>query len=82
MAKRPRGWDKQAVNGIAKKHYGGLAEMFDAHGWYKLDRTFGQIAPSHVKATYGSVAAFERAHENGLAGNGLVDPMAAINSDG
>lgn len=78
---RTPGWDKQAVNGIAADEYGGLEAMFEAHGWEKGDRTFGQIAPSRVKATYGSVEAFVRAHEAGRAGNAVLDPLAAIRSD-
>lgn len=79
---RQPGWDKQAVNGIAADQYGGLAEMFAAHGWVKNDNnTYGQVAPSRVTATYGSVDAFVRAHENGRAGNALLDPLAAVNAD-
>lgn len=79
--RRQPGWDKQAVNGIAAAEYGGLEEMFAAHGWKKGDNTYGQVAPSRVKATYGSVDAFVRAHENGRAGNALLDPTVAITSD-
>lgn len=79
---RQPGWDKQAVNGIARAEYGGLAEMFAAHGWVKNDNnTYGQVAPSRVTVTYGSVAAFVRAHENGRAGNALLDPLAAVDAD-
>ncbi len=82
MNDRPRrpGWDKQAVNGIAIDEYGGLKEMFAAHGWSKGSNTYGQVAPSRVKATYGSVDSFVRAHENGRAGNALLDPRVAIAS--
>ncbi len=80
VARRP-GWDKQAVNQIAADEYGGLEAMFAAHGWDKGDRTFGQIAPSRVKATYGGVEAFVQAHENGRGGNALLNPLAAISSE-
>lgn len=80
-AARKPGWDKQAVNGIAADQYGDLEAMFDAHGWLRGDRTFGQIAPSRVKDTYGSVEAFVRAHEDGRGGNAMLDPMAAIRSE-
>lgn len=78
---RHRGWDKQAVNGIAADLYGGLAEMFAAHGWSKGDRTYGQIAPKLAKQTYGSVESFARSHEGGLADNLILSPMAALDSD-
>ncbi|NVD46137.1 hypothetical protein [Qipengyuania atrilutea] len=78
---RQPGWDKQAVNEIAASQYGSLKNMFDAHGWDKADRTFGQIAPSRVKETYGGVEAFVKAHEDGRAGNPMLDPLVAIRSD-
>ncbi|MBI1392923.1 MAG: hypothetical protein GC152_09305 [Alphaproteobacteria bacterium] len=61
-AKRQPGWDKQAVNGIAKSHYGSLEAMFEAHGWDKGDKTFGQIAPTLVVKEYGSIESFVTEH--------------------
>ncbi|MFN3817378.1 hypothetical protein [Blastomonas sp.] len=78
---RGPGWDKQAVNRIAKDHYGSLDKMFQAHGWTLDGRVISQIAPTKVVQTYGSIAAFERAHENGLAGNAMLNPVAAIESE-
>jgi len=76
---RQRGWDKQTVNQIARDEYGGLDEMFEAHGWAKpSDRTRGQIAPTMVVQTYGSVENFERAHQDGINGNPFVNPLATI----
>ena len=75
---RSPGWDKAAVNGIAKKDYGSLQQMFEAHGWAKDGRTYGQIAPTRVVSVYGSVEAFVSAHENGVSGNSLQHPYAAI----
>lgn len=60
--KREPGWDKKAVNGIAKSHYGDLEAMFDAHGWDKGDKTVGQIAPTLVVSTYGSIEKFVSEH--------------------
>lgn len=80
-AGRHRGWDKQAVNGIAADLYGGLEAMFEAHGWDKGDRTYGQIAPKRVKVTYGGVEAFVRAHEHGRARNLILNPFAALDTD-
>jgi len=79
--KRPPGWDKQAVNRIANEQYGDLEAMFEAHGWVKGNKTFGQIAPTWVVQTYGSVEAFVEAHDNGLEKNALHNPFAAIESD-
>lgn len=75
------GWDKQVVNRIAKDQYGGLAEMFEAHGWTTDGRVISQIAPTKAMQTYGSVEAFERAHMFGRSGNALLDPQAAIMRD-
>ncbi|MBW4331388.1 hypothetical protein KY084_10945 [Stakelama sp. CBK3Z-3] len=59
---RAPGWDKQAINSIAARDYGGLERMFEAHDWDAGGRLYGQIAPSRVVEIYGSVAAFEAAH--------------------
>ena len=56
---RKPGWDKRAVNDIAKRHYGSLEAMFKAHDWSTDGKTFGQIAPTRVVETYGSVREFE-----------------------
>lgn len=78
---RGPGWDKKAVNRIAKEHYGSLHGMFDAHGWDAGGRTISQVAPTFVVQSYGSVDAFLKAHENDLAQSALVDPFAAVESD-
>jgi hypothetical protein len=78
---RGPGWDKQVVNRIAREAYGGLAEMFAAHGWDAGDHSVSQVAPTRIVGTYGSVAAFEKAHAQGRELNALLDPTAAIRSD-
>lgn len=78
---RGPGWDKKAVNRIAKDHYGSLDQMFQAHGWSLDGRVISQIAPTKVVQTYGSIAAFERAHENGADGNAMLHPIAAIEGE-
>lgn len=52
--------------------------MFAAHGWSADGRVVSQVAPTHVKKTYGSVAAFEKCHDHGVEGNALLDPRVAI----
>lgn len=78
---RKRGWDKKAINRIASEEYGGLPEMFELHGWATDGKTFGQIAPTRVVESYGSVAAFENAHVGGRNCNPLFNPLAAIKAD-
>jgi hypothetical protein len=78
---RQPGWDKQAINQIARDLYDGLDGMFEAHGWTTDGRVISQIAPTKVVQTYGSVDSFVRAHEGGVAGNAMLDPKAAILSD-
>lgn len=77
---RSPGWDKRAVNRIATEQYGGLQEMFDRHGWTTDGRVISQIAPTRIVGTYGSIAAFERSHANGLEGNFLLNPLAGLHS--
>ncbi|MCR9195539.1 MAG: GIY-YIG nuclease family protein [Hyphomonas sp.] len=73
---RGPGWDKRAVNGIAKSHYGGLEAMFDAHGWQTGEKAYGQIAPTRVVQSYGSVEKFVEAHPQLQ----VMSPRAAIQS--
>lgn len=78
---RAPGWDKQAVNQIARDEYGGLDAMFEAHGWITDGRVISQIAPTKVVETYGSIDSFARAHKDGRALNPLVDIQAAFETD-
>lgn len=78
---RAPGWDKRAISRIAAEAYGGLSQMFIAHSWVTGDRSVSQVAPTRVVQTYGSVEAFVRSHERGLAGNALLDPRIAVISD-
>ena len=78
---RKPGWDKKAVNRIAREEYDGLARMFEKHGWAKGDKTYGQIAPTRVVETYGSVDSFVRAHKNGIVKNSVFNPMSAIQAN-
>jgi len=75
---RKPGWDKKAINKIGTDYYGDLESMFDAHGWETNGKTFGQIAPTRVVETYGSVEVFVSAHELGKAGKLFLNPLAAI----
>jgi hypothetical protein len=78
---RAPGWDKQAVNRIAKERYGSLSAMFEAHGWKKGEASISQVAPTRVKDTYGSIDAFVRAHDGTPSWSGLLSPLGAIESD-
>ncbi|RDC60887.1 hypothetical protein HME9302_02103 [Alteripontixanthobacter maritimus] len=78
---RHPGWDKQAINQIARDEYGGLDAMFEAHGWEKGERTFGQIAPTKVVETYGSVDSFVKAHADGRALNPMLNVETAFRTD-
>lgn len=78
---RKPGWDKAAIGKIAKDTYGGYPALFDAHDWSTDGKFTSQIAPTRVVETYGSVEAFERAHDAGVEGNALLDPKAAFASD-
>lgn len=80
-AKRGPGWDKRAVNEIANRDYGGLPEMFAAHGWTTQGRSVSQIAPTKIVESYGSIASFEAAHRDGRDRNPMLDPLAAFRND-
>lgn len=77
---RAPGWDKRAINAIAERDYGGLRGLFDAHGWSDGGRTLGQIAPTRVVETYGSVAAFA-ARRQESAWPGLEEILATPQPD-
>lgn len=77
----PPGWDKKAVNEIAADCYGGLQEMFDAHSWTADGKTLGQIAPTRAVQTYGSIAAFVKAHMDGRELNPMLDVAAAFRAN-
>jgi hypothetical protein len=57
--RRAPGWDARVVHEIAVKHFGGLAGMFEHHGWSERGRRMLPAVQRHVKATYGSIEAFE-----------------------
>lgn len=78
---RSPGWDKAAVNDIAKKQYGGLRQMFEAHGWEVGDRQISHVQAQQAVEEYGSVEAFVRAHKQGREFNAVLDPLAAIRTD-
>ncbi|KPF78330.1 hypothetical protein IP88_04020 [alpha proteobacterium AAP81b] len=77
VIRRHKGWDKQAVNTIAARDYGGLEGLFAAHGWtLPKGRTYGQVAPTLVTDAYGSIAAFEAEHPAAFP-----DPVTVIEAD-
>lgn len=71
------GGDSQAIHRIAKERYGGLAGLFDAHGWPERNDRMMPAVQGHVAASYGSVREFERAHDSAA----LTPPLDAINAD-
>lgn len=80
MARTPRyspGEDAQVISRIARDNYGGYAEMFEAHGWSERGTEMTPAVQSLVAEEYGSVGAFELAHEDGE----VMSPMEAIGSD-
>ena len=57
--RRAPGWDARLIHEIAVKHFGGLAGMFEHHGWPERGNRMLPAVQRHVKATYGSIEAFE-----------------------
>ena len=71
-----QGWDAQAISAIANDYYGGYANMFRSHDWPERGDSIMRAVQSRVVEAYGSVQAFEEAHERGP----LMFPMEAIKS--
>ena len=71
------GWDAQAISSIAEEHYGGLKELFEAHGWPERGSNMMPTQQCRVAEVYGSVANFVRDHEFAA----LMDPLEAIERD-
>jgi hypothetical protein len=62
MSKTP-GWDARAISGIAARHYGGFAGMFEKHEWPERGSDMMRKVQTRVKETYGSIDAFVAKHE-------------------
>ena len=78
--RRP-GWDAKAISEVMTSHYGKLADLFEAHGWPERGAAMMTAQQGRIAATYGGIEAFELAHRQGLAGNPLLNPAAAIDAD-
>lgn len=76
---RQPGWDATAIRDIADGHYGGFAEMFEAHGWPERGAQMMPAQGKRIAELYGTVANFERAHLNGET-SPFVDPLSVIES--
>jgi hypothetical protein len=56
---RSPGWDARLIHAIAREKFGGLEGMFEHHGWPERGPAMLPAVQRQVKATYGSVEAFE-----------------------
>ena len=59
VVQRAPGWDAKLIHEIAAKHFGGLKGMFEHHDWPERGNRMLPAVQRHVKATYGSIEAFE-----------------------
>lgn len=57
------GGDATAIADTARKYYGGYREMFDAHGWDASGEKLMTSAPRLIVDKYGSIRAFQDAHQ-------------------
>ncbi len=57
------GEDAKAISRVAKDFYGDFRQMFDAHGWDAPGEKMMTTAPALIVERYGSIRAFEAAHE-------------------
>lgn len=69
-----QGGDAQAIQRVASAYYGSYANMFEAHGWPERGNKIMPSVQTRVVETYGTVRAFEIAHQRG----DLMFPMEAI----
>lgn len=60
------GWDAKRISEVAAQHYGGYAGMFEAHGWPERGSVMMRKVQARVGETYGSIQAFDVAHQSGL----------------
>jgi hypothetical protein len=56
---RAPGWDAKLIHALAAEKFGGLAGLFEHHGWPERGTRMLPAVQRHVKATYGSIEAFE-----------------------
>ena len=66
MTREP-GWDAKAIADIARDHYGGLREMFEAHGWPERGQKMMPAQQMRVAGKYGSVENVVDHHERPTA---------------
>jgi hypothetical protein len=78
---RAPGWDAQAISEVVGAHYGQMIDLFEAHGWPERGAAMMPARGKRIAAAYGGIEAFVAAHERGLAGNALLNPLAAIEAD-
>lgn len=67
LATYQQGGDAQAISLIAKEVYGGFRQMFDSHGWDAPGEKLMTSAPALILKQYGSIQAFEAAHQERLS---------------
>ena len=72
---RGAGWDAKAIQRIAQDQYGGMTELFEAHGWPERGRHMLPAVQGRVADVYGTIVSFERVHQNVL-----MNPIAAVAS--
>ena len=58
VSNRRPGWDSKMIHEIASKKFGGLASMFEFHGWPERGISMMPAVQRHVFEEYGSVEKF------------------------
>jgi len=64
-ARYKQGGDAKAISRVATEVYGGFGPMFEAHGWNVPGDKLMTSAPALIVERYGSIHAFEHAHQGG-----------------
>ena len=59
---RGPGWDAKKIHEIARRKYGGLREMFEAHGWPERGVKMMPAVQRRVVEEYGSIEKFAAKH--------------------
>ncbi len=63
LEEKAPGWGAKAIARVAQDSYGGLRQMFEAHGWPERGAAMMPAQQKRVAATYGTVEVFVEKHK-------------------
>lgn len=60
---RAPGWDSKVIHAVAARKFGGLAGMFESHGWPERGSKMMPTVQRRIKEHYGSIDRFAEEHD-------------------